>query len=241
MNMKPIIKLNEDFFDDLDDNTLIDEPDHDFFDEPTDDTDYTYNLHFIIYTYQFIEEYKGHVSKNTGEYKEVPVYSFEEHQEYKPTIESGFLSMKKVLEYILQALPIVTNYSKPKFCSSYEKIIEEFPFIENDQSNELGLIVGGENFITLRTSINLHRRKNERNLLKMFYSFWKLQKIYDKLLTTIYPNITNRPASHINMGVYKNNSNKESCRFDLNPPSSGRPHPFLLKLINLLNSKDEIE
>ena len=132
------------------------------------------------------------------------MYSFEEHPEYKPIIESGLLSMKKVLDYILQVSPIVTDYSKPKFCSSYEKIIEEFPFIENDQSNELGLIVGGENFITLRTSINLHRRKNEQKLLKMFYSFWKLQKMYEKLVTTINPHIHNHSIQYINMGVYKN-------------------------------------
>ena len=45
MNMKPINKLNEDFFDDFDSNNLIDEPIDDLIDDP----DYTYHVHFIIY------------------------------------------------------------------------------------------------------------------------------------------------------------------------------------------------
>ena len=152
--------------------------------------------------------------------------------------------MKNVLNYILQATPIVTDYSKPEFCSSYDKIIKEFPFIKNDQPNELKIIVGSENFITLKTSINLSGRKNEHNLLKMFYSFWKLQKLYEKLVTTINPNIARYlTLQHINLGVYKNknNPNKESHRFDLNPPSSIQPHSYLLELINFLNSKDETD
>ena len=52
MNMKPIDKLNEDFFDNLSDNDFIDEP----VDELIDDSGYTYNIHFIIHTYPFIKD-----------------------------------------------------------------------------------------------------------------------------------------------------------------------------------------
>ena len=44
--MKQIDKLNEDFFDDFDENNLVDEP----VDVLIDDSGYTYNIHFIIYT-----------------------------------------------------------------------------------------------------------------------------------------------------------------------------------------------
>ena len=78
MNMKPIDKLNEDFFDNLSDNDFIDEP----VDELIDDSGYTYNIHFIIYTYPFIKD--NHNRKC--------VYYFEDPK-YKPIIESGFISI----------------------------------------------------------------------------------------------------------------------------------------------------
>ena len=100
------LKLNEDFFDDFDSNELIDEPVDDIIYNP----DYTYHIHFIIYTYPFIKHKFGRCC----------IYYFEE-PEYKSIIESGFLSMKKALEYILQISSIVTDYSEPKFYSSTEK------------------------------------------------------------------------------------------------------------------------
>ena len=153
--MKQIDKLNEDFFDNFSDNDFIDEPVDDLNYNPN----YTYNIQFIIYMFPFIKVYNG---------LEEPVYSFEDPEyghEYKATMESGFLSMKKVLEYILNATPIVTDYSKPKFCSSYEKIIEEFPFMNNKQSNEFKVMFTDKHFITLKTSINLSRRKNTQNII----------------------------------------------------------------------------
>ena len=97
------LKLNEDFFDDFDSNNLID----DTVDDSVSDPDYTYHIQFIIYMYPFIKD----VYRN-GEC----VYYFEEPK-YKSIVESVFLSMKKSLDYILQASSLVTDYSKPEFCS----------------------------------------------------------------------------------------------------------------------------
>ena len=227
--MKQIDKLNEDFFDDFDSNNLIDDTVDDLIYNP----DYTYNIQFIIYMFPFIKEYNG---------LEEPVYSFEDPEyghEYKATMESGFLSMKKVLDYILNATPIVTDYSKPKFCSSYEKIIEEFPFMNNKPSNKFETLMDDDNFIILETSINLYRRKNEHSLLKMFYSFWKLQKMYDKLVTTIYPNIDITRIQHIHIVFYKNNSYKKSVQYHLMP--SSKRNSVLLRFIKFLNDKDETD
>lgn len=223
MNMKQIDKLNEDFFDDFNDNGLIDEPDDVLIDEP----EYTYHINFIIYMYPFIKN-------NFGRYC---VYYFEDPK-YKPIIESGFISMKKALECILQATSIVSDYSEPKFCSPSEKIIETFPFMDNTQSNEFGILTSDNQFIILKTSINLSRRKNLHNILKMFYSFWRLQKIYYNLITEkISIGYTSSPP-YINIGVYKNNSYKKSVLYELVPFNSHLTSTGL-KLIKFLNSKDE--
>ena len=222
--MKPINKLNEDFFDDFDNNDLVDEPDDDLIDDP----DYTYHIHFIIYMYPFIKD----VYRN-GEC----VYYFEDPK-YKPIVESAFLSMKKALDYILQVSSIVTDYSKPKFCSSNEKIIKTFSFMNNEQSNEFEIKFSDNHFITLKTSINLSGRKNVFNLTKLFYSFWRLQQIYDKLLSTSMFNINMSSAPYINIGVYKNNPYKKANLYAL-MPSDKELTSGGLELINLLNSKDE--
>ena len=49
------LNLNEDFFDDFNDNSLIDEPDDVLIDEP----EYTYHINFIIYMYPFIKNNYG--------------------------------------------------------------------------------------------------------------------------------------------------------------------------------------
>ena len=227
--MKQIDKLNEDFFDGFSDNDLVDEPVDDLIYNP----DYTYNIQFIIYMFPFIKEYNG---------LEEPVYSFEEPEygyEHKATMESGFLSMKKVLEYILHVTSVVANYSKPKFCSSYKKIIETFPFMNNKPSNKFETLMDDDNFIILETSINLYRRKNEHSLLKMFYSFWKLQKMYDKLVTTIYPNIDITRMQPIHIVFYKNNSYKKSVQYYLMP--SSKRSSVLFRFIKFLNDKDETD
>lgn len=220
------LKLNEDFFDDFNDNDIINNTVDDSFGEPG----YTYNIYFIIYMFPLIKN----INRN-GEC----VYYFE-NPKYKPIIESGFLSMKKALDSILQATPIVTDYSKPKFCSSSEKIIKSFPFITNNQSNELEIKVNDNQFIILKTSINLSRRKNVNNLTKLFYSFWRLQQIYQN---TLNKKISNKnmylqPYINICIGVYKNNSYKKSNLYQLMPYNTSLTS-YGLELINLLNNKDE--
>ena len=224
MNMKLINKLNEDFFDDFDSNDLNDDPVDDLIDEP----DYTYHIHFIICMYPFIKD-----NDRNGEY----AYYFEDPK-YKSIIESGFISMKKALDYILNASSIVTDYSEPKFCSSYEKIIKAFPFMNNKQSNEFIIKANDNYYITLKTSINLSRRKNTHNIIKLFCSFWRLQLIYRKLLITIMGTMETEP--YIIIGVYRNNPYKKSnlCRLT---PSSTDLTTTGLELINLLNSKYETD
>ena len=141
--------------------------------------------------------------------------------------------MKKALEYIFQAMPLVTGYSEQKFCSSTEKIIKAFPFMNNGPSNKFETFISGEHFITLKTSINLSRRKNTLNLIKLFHLLCRLQQIYDKLLTTKLSIINMRSTPYINVGFYKNNSYKKAGLYTLMPTD--------LKLINFLNSKDETD
>ena len=185
------MKLNEDFFDDFDSNNLIDDTVDDFINEP----DYMYHIHFIIYMYPFIKD----VYRN-GEC----VYYFEEPK-YKSIVESAFLSMKKALDYILQASSLVTDYSKPNFCSSYEKIIKIFPFMNNMKSNEFEIPFSDKHFITLKTSINISGRKNIHNIIKLFCSFWRLQQIYHNLLSTNKFNKHIVTTPYIGIGVYRNN------------------------------------
>ena len=220
------LKLNEDFFDDFDRNNLIDDTVDDFINEP----DYMYHIQFIIFMYPFIKD----VYRN-GEC----VYYFEEPK-YKSIVESAFLSMKKALDYILQATPIVTDYSKPKFCSSYEKIIKIFPFMNNMQSNEYEIPFSDKHFITLKTSINISGRKNTHNIIKLFCSFWRLQQIYHYLLSTNKFNKHIVTPPYIDIRVYRNNPYKKTkiyplMQTDREFASEG------LELINFLNSKDEID
>ena len=220
------LKLNEDFFDDFDSNDLINEPNDVLIDEP----EYTYHIHFIIFMYPFIKD----VYRN-GEC----VYYFEEPK-YKSIVESAFLSIKKSLDFILQATPIVTDYSEPKFYSSYEKIIKIFPFINNTQSNEFGILFSDKHFITLKTSINLSRRKNTHNIIKLFCSFWRLQQIYHNLLSTNKFNKHIVMPPYIDIRVYRNNPYKKTkiyplMQTDREFASEG------LELIKFLNSKDETD
>ena len=97
--------------------------------------------------------------------------------------------------------------------------------MHNKQSNEFEIKFSDNHFITLKTSINLSRRKNTHNLTKFFYSFWRLQKIYDKFV------ITNL-ATSINMGIYTKNPYKKSILYELEPVDDDMK---LLELINFLN------
>ena len=167
------------------------------------------------------------------------VYYFEEPK-YKSIVESAFLSMKKALDYILQATPIVTDYSKPKFCSSYEKIIKIFPFMNNMQSNEYEIPFSDKHFITLKTSINISGRKNTHNIIKLLCSFWRLQQIYNKILNIKSLNINMRSPLYINIGIYRNNPYKKTNLYPL-MQTDGELASTGLELINFLNNKDETD
>ena len=223
------LKLNEDFFDGLDKNELANDSVDDIIGEPVDVSDYTYHIYFIIYTYPFIKDV----------FEKDPVYYFEDPK-YKPIIESGLLSMKKALDCILQATPIVTDYSEPKFYTSIEKIIKTFPFMVNNQSDEFENKLSHNIFvIKLKTSINISRRKNVRNLTKLLYSFWRLQQIYNKLVNA-NSYLSTSTAPHINIGVYKKNPFKKSILCEL-MPSDRELTSTELELIKFLNTKDEID
>ena len=231
LSIQKSLKLNEDFFDDFDSNELIDEPVDDCFDDPIDDTDDTYHFQFAIFVDPF--EKPSFTSDD-------PEYIFDEPKyEHKLTIEHGFLSMKKALEYIFQAMPIVTGYSEPKFCSSTEKIIKAFPFMNNKKSDDYKPVIGDDHYIILETSINLSRRKNEHNLTKLFYSFWRLKQIYEKLIDTIKSN-KYRFNEYIGIRVYKNNPYKHSKGASL-MPWGVKLDKFALDIINFLNSNDETD
>ena len=182
-------KLNEDFFDDLNSNDLNDTVD-DSFGEP----DYIYHIHFIIYINQFIKciiPKSPFMNRLNDEY----LYYFEEPK-YKPIIESGFLSMKKILDCILQATPIVTDYSEPKFCTISDKFISIFPFMNNEPEYQLALVKDEEvssniykeffnSSISLEMTLNLSDKKNQKNIEKLLYSFYKLDLIYNKLIRKV--------------------------------------------------------
>ena len=219
------LKLNEDFFDKLDKNELSDDSVDDAVDKPVDNSNYTYHILFIINMYPFFKINNGNECF--------------ENPKYKSFIESGLLSMKNALKYILQVSPIVTDYSEPKFCSSSKKIITAFLFMDNRQSDEFG--IGFSNFIiTLETSINLSKRKNTRNIIRLFCSFWRLQQIYNKILTSKLLNINTRSKFHINIGLYRTNPYK---REDICPLMQSDKELTLygMKLINFLNDKDETD
>ena len=219
------LKLNEDFFDDFDSNNLIDDTVDDFINDP----DYTYHIHFIIYMYPFIKD-----DYRNGEC----VYYFE-NPEYKPIIETAFISMKKTLDAILLSSRIVTDYSKPKFCSSYEKIIKIFPFMNNKQSNEFEISFSDKHFITLKTSINISGRKNTHNIIKLFCSFWRLQQIYHNLLSTNKFNKHIVTTPYIGIGVYRNNPYEKTKIYPLMQTMEFASEG--LELIKFLNSKDETD
>ena len=195
------LKLNEDFFDDFDSNNLID----DTVDDSVSDPDYTYHIHFIIYTYPFIKD-----DYRNGEC----VYYFEEPK-YKSIVESAFLSMKKALDYILQASSLVTDYSKPKFCTLNDKIISIFPFMNNEPSpqlyvdkgeGDLGSRVYKEVFnksISLEMTLNLSDKKNRANVKKLLYSFYKLVFIYNNLIKKVNTNLLD--TAPVTFGYFRNN------------------------------------
>ena len=180
--MKTINKLNEDFFDDKQ-SDIYDETVFDL--ENGDNQQYTYHFQFLFYLWPLVK----HIDEETSTYE----YYFE-NPEYKQIIETAFILMKKTLDCILLSSRIVTEYSKPKFCTMSDKFISIFPFMNNEPSyqffadkdgKELGFNAYKEIFngsITLEMTLNLSDKKNQDNIKKLFYSFYKLKFIYNNLI-----------------------------------------------------------
>ena len=194
------MKLNEDFFDDkqLD---IYDEAGFDL-----ENQQYTYHFQFIFHLWPLIK----HIDEETSTYE----YYFE-NQKYKPIIETAFISIKKVLDYILQATPIVTDYSKPKFCTLSDKFISIFPFMDNEPENQLFLDKKEENpniykevfesLISLEITLNLSNKKNRVNVEKLLYSFYKLKLMYNNLIKKINTKLRAADFSLVEFGYFRNN------------------------------------
>ena len=97
-------------------------------------------------------------------------------------------------------------------------------------------------FIILKTSINLSKRKNVHSITKLFYSFCRLQNIYYNLIITKVPNTNLTSQSNVNIGirVYKNNSYNKSVFYELMPTDMPL-YSDGIELINLSNDKDETD
>lgn len=198
------LNLNEDFFDDKQ-SDIYDETDLDL--ENGDNQQYTYHFQFIFYIWPFIKEIDKKSKKD--------VYYFEE-PEYKSIIESAFISMKKALDCILQATPIVTDYSKPKFCTLNDKIISIFPFMNNEPEHQLFLDKEGkekqniykeifDSSISLEMTLNLSGKKNRVNVEKLLYSFYKLQLMYNNLIKKTNIKLRAVDLSLVEFGYSRNN------------------------------------
>ena len=198
------LNLNEDFFDDNQLDIPYDETTLDL--ENGYDQQYTYHFQFIFYIWPLIKE----IDKKS----KTDVYYFEK-PEYKSIIESAFISIKKVLEYILQATPIVTDYSKPKFCTLNDKIISIFPFMDNEPEYQLFLDKKEENpniykevfesLISLEITLNLSNKKNRTNVEKLLYSFYKLKLMYNNLIKKINTKLRAADFSLVEFGYFRNN------------------------------------
>lgn len=221
--------LNEEFFDDselTDDDVEITD------DESSNENeqDYTYNLQFIIYTWCLVDykdEFSNRITTKTNNLLENPGY--------KPILEHTLNSIKKALRYILESSPLITDYSTLKFCSLNKKLTTEFPFIANKDSEWLSNRF--DRAITLETSINLSNRKNTEKLIKLFYSFWRLQKIYNRLLIEKLFG-TQGKAPDIQLGIIRKNPYEKANLYGLLPPDKAMS-PRGYELIKILNYKDE--
>ena len=197
------LKLNEDFFDDKQ-SDIYDEAGFDLEDEHNQQ--YTYHFQFIFHLWPLIK----HLDEETSTYE----YYFE-NPEYKPIIETAFISMKKTLDAILLSSSIVTDYSKPKFCTLNDKIISIFPFMNNEPApqlhvdkgeGDLGSMVYKEVFnksISLEMTLNLSDKKNRANVKKLLYSFYKLVFIYNNLIKKVNTKLLD--TAPVTFGYFRNN------------------------------------
>ena len=217
------LKLNEDFFDDKQ-SDIYDEAGLDL--ENENNQQYTYHFQFLFYLYPFIK----HIDVETSTYE----YFFE-NPEYKSIIESAFIKIKKTLDCILLSSPIVTDYSKPKFCTLSDKFISIFPFMNNEPEDQLlpakddkpksqvyKEIFNGS--ISLEMTLNLSDKKNQDNVEKLLYSFYKLQLMYTNLIKKINTRLMSFPP--VQFGYFRNNpfSKIELIRL-LSPTNETRNYP----------------
>ena len=228
------LKLNEDFFDDNQSDITYDETGLDLENEYNEQ--YTYHFQFLFHIRPFI--------KQTEQKSQKDVYYFEE-PEYKSIIESAFISMKKTLDYILLSSQIVTEYSKPKFCTLNDKFISTFPFMNNEPEYRLfldkGLYKGMEipniykeilnQSISLEMTLNLSDKKNRDNIEKLLYSFYKLDLIYNNLIKKINPNLIAIPP--VTFGYFKNNPFAKMGLIELISPTNPvkRYSPYMLDIL----------
>lgn len=234
------LKLNEDFFDDNQSEIPYDETGFDL--ENEDNQQYTYHFQFLFYLWPLVKR----IDEETSTYE----YYFE-NPEYKPIIETAFISIKKLLDSILLSSRIVTNYSKPKFCTLSDKFISIFPFMNNEPScqlfvdkdeGNLGSRVYKEvfnNSISLEMTLNLSDKKNRDNIEKLLYSFYKLDLIYNSLIKKINPNpIATHPVT---FGYFKNNPFAKMGLIELISPKNPvkRYSPYMLDI--LLTNPEELE
>ena len=191
------LKLNEDFFDD-NQSDIYDETGFDLEDEYNQQ--YTYHFQFLFYLWPLVKE------TSTYEY-------YFENPEYKPIIETAFISMKKTLDAILLSSRIVIDYSKPKFCTLNDKIISIFPFMNNEPEHQLFLDKEGkekqniykeifDSSISLEMTLNLSDKKNRVNVEKLLYSFYKLQMMYNNLIKKINTKLRAVDLSLVQFGYF---------------------------------------
>ena len=125
--------------------------------------------------------------------------------------------MKKLLDSIMLSSRIVTNYSKPKFCTLSDKFISIFPFMDNEPScqlfvdkgeGDLGSRVYKEVFngsISFEMTLNLSDKKNRDNIEKLLYTFYKLALMYNNLIKKINTKLRAVDFSLVHFGYSRNN------------------------------------
>lgn len=159
--------------------------------------------------------------------------------------------MKKLLDSILLSSQIVTDYSKPKFCTLSDKFISIFPFMNNEPSYQLflnngegvlGLRAYKEIFdrsISLEMTLNLLDKKNRANIEKLLYSFYKLDSIYNRLIRKFNTKIIAIPP--VTFGYFKNNPFAKMGLIELISPTNPakRYSPYMLDI--LLANPEELK
>lgn len=234
------MQLNEDFFDD---NDITVNP-SEYMDGEQEELVYEYHFQFIITTWAFISnESVSQDTKNTISNKpvsqdtKIPYYFYD--SKLKPVIESTFIAMKNALEYILKYSPVVTGYSPVRLCSQNLSVTETYPYMDNKPTFEYSLPIY-KRAVLLETAVNLSEKKNIRKLKKLFYSFYRLQKIFDNLIVNVIKLKWFNSAPNIEFGVFMENPYKKTKPCNLLMPTDDF-NSDTQEMINTLNYKHETE